>query len=298
VSPSTYAYMRTYWSEGFMPLAVPVDTAVWLWRGFRAFFESQLRYPLPWAGVLLMFVGAVALAWCRRWSAFVVLAPVGVSLAASAARQYPFGDRVSLFLLPVLLLLVAEGLDRVRDAVAAAWRPLGHTVLALVTAAPAYALYAYYPIYPRQPMPEVLAYVQARRQSNDAVYVYHGASHAVGYYGPGYGLPLNAVVLGSCGDGRTLLSDLDQFRGRPRIWVIISHVVGPLHQRESILGYLDAIGVRRDSIVTRDRTPRLSSSAYLYDLSDAGRLRAASAETYVLPARAQGREYPCVGAFE
>jgi uncharacterized membrane protein len=31
-----------------------------------------------------------------------------------------------------------------------------------------------------------------------------------------------------------------------------------------------------------------------YDLSDPGRLRAASAETYMLPAREQGREYPCV----
>ena len=32
---------------------------------------------------------------------------------------------------------------------------------------------------------------------------------------------------------------------------------GPLNQRETILGYLDTIGARRDSIVTLDRARRL-----------------------------------------
>jgi hypothetical protein len=78
----------------------------------------------------------------------------------------------------------------------------------------------------------------------------------------------------------------------------MSNVVGPLKQREAILGYLDTIGIRRDAIVTRDRRSRVSSSAYLYDLSDGKRLRAASAETYILPAPGEGRSYPCVGAVE
>jgi hypothetical protein len=81
--------------------------------------------------------------------------------------------------------------------------------------------------------------------------------------------------------------------------VIISHVVGPLREREAILSYLDTIGIRRDSIVTHDRTRRPSSSAYLYDLSGPVHLRAASAETHVLPARERGvREYLCQRGFE
>jgi hypothetical protein len=298
ISPSTHAYMQAYWAEGFMPLLPRSgDDALWLWRAFRGFFQRQLGYPLPRVGMLLMLLGAVDLAWRRRWPALVVLAPLVVTLLASAAHLYPFSDRVSLFLLPGFMLLAVEGVDRVRHAVAGRWRPLGAIVVALATTAPAYTLYAYYPMYPKQPMPDVLAYVQAHRQPDDAIYVYHGAWHAVGYYGPSYGLPLQAVVLGSCGEPRRLISELDQFRGRARLWVILSHVVGPLHQRETILGYLDAIGLRRDSIVTLDRRRRPGSSAYLYDLSDPGRLRAASAETYMLPAREQGREYPCITAL-
>jgi hypothetical protein len=274
------------------------EDALWLWLEFFNFFRNQLRYPVPTLWVLLMLVGVLSLTRRQRWYALVVLASIGVNLLASAARQYPFGDRVSLFLLPFILLLAVEGIDGMRQRVVAAWPPLGVSVLAIVAVVPAYGLYTSYPVYSEQPMPEVLAYVQARRQQQDAVYVYHGAWHGVSYYGLRYGLPLQAVVTGSCGDPRKLLSDLDQFRGRARLWVIISHDVGPLKDREAILGYLDAIGARRDSIVTRDRGRRLSSSAYLYDLSDAARLRTASAETYTLPLHGRERGYPCVAAFK
>jgi Dolichyl-phosphate-mannose-protein mannosyltransferase len=300
MSPSIYAFMQAYWAEGFMPLPPwSGDSVLWLWRAFRGFFQGQLRYPLPAVCVLLMLLGAVTLARRRRWPALVVLAPVCVSLMAAAARQYPFGDRTSLFLLPGILLPAVAGLDQLRHAVAAWWRPLGAAVVALAMTAPVYALYAYYPMYLKQPMPDVLAYVQARRQPDDAVYVHHGAGHAVGYYGLRYGLPLQAVVIGGCpqGDPRRLLNDLEQFRGLTRFWVIISHASGPFRERETMLGYLDAIGVQRDSISIGGS--RLSPRAYLYDLSDPERLRSASAETHTLPAREQGvREYPCIAAFE
>ena len=295
MSAGTYAYMQGYWGEGFMPVAMQSRAELlWIWRAFHGFFQNQLRYPLPAVALLLMLIGTMALVRRRRWYALVVLAPLAVSLAASAARQYPFGDRVSLFLLPFILLLLVEGIDRVRLAAQSAWRPLGAIVVALAMMLPTYPLYAFYPSYPEQPMPEVLAYVQTRRQPQDAIYVYHGAWHAIGYYGARYGIELQAVVRGRCGDQLIILTDLEQFRGRDRVWVIISHVVGPLKQRETILGYLDTIGIRRDSVVTLDRALRPSSSAYLYDLSDSVRLRAASAETYTPPARGDGRDYPCL----
>jgi hypothetical protein len=298
-SPSVRAYMQEYWAGGghFVPLLPQSsEDVLWLWLEFFNFFRNQLRYPISSLWVLLMLLGVLGLYWRRHWYALVVLAPVGVNLLASATRQYPFGERVSLFLLPGILLLAVEGVDRVRHAAAVRWRPLGMVVVALATVTAAYAFYTYYPMYPRQPMREVLQYVQGHRQTGDAIYVYIGARHAVGYYGPRYGLPPQAVVIGGCHrDPRGLLRDLDQFRGRPRLWVIVSHAIGPIPERETMLGYLDAIGVRRDSIVTPvSRWSDPTSSAYLYDLSDPGRLGTVSAETHILPERLNGaREYTC-----
>lgn len=294
-SPATHAYMHEYWAEGFMPLPPwSGDEAVWLWRTLRSFLYRQLRYPFPAVGVILTALGAVILVKRRQWFAFVVIAPLGVALLASAAQLYPVGERVSLFLLPGILVLMAEGVDRVRHTASAYWLPLGATVFALAAATSVYTLYRYFPLYPKKEIKDVLAYVQTRRQPHDAVYVYHNAWHAVAYYGPRYGLLSQDVVLGFCpgSDSRRLIDELDQFRGRPRLWLIISHAVGPYREREAMLSYLASIGTQRDSIVTG--RSRLSSSAYLYDLSDPERLRSTLAETYVLPEREHGiREFPC-----
>jgi Dolichyl-phosphate-mannose-protein mannosyltransferase len=295
LSPSTHAYMQAYWVEGFMPFPpLSGDEATWLWRAFRSFFHRQLRYPIPGVGVLLMVLGAVTLIKRRHWSALVMLAPIGVAFLASAMHRYPVGERVSLFLLPSILLLLTEGVDRVRRVVAARWRPLGAAVVALAVLTSVHTLYAYFPLYPDKDIRDVLAYVQARRQSEDAVYVFYNAGHALAYYGPQYDLLPQEVVIGVCpgSNTRRLFNELDRFRGKPRVWVIISHAVGPFREREAMLGYLDAVGIKRGSIVVG--TPRLGSSAYLYDLSDPERLRTTLSETYVPPEREHGiREFPC-----
>lgn len=295
INPSTHAYMQAYWAGGFMPFPPRSgDQVIWLWRAFRSLFQRQILYPLPAVGVLLTALGAFALMKRRPWSALVILAPLGVALMASAMHRYPIGERVSLFLLPGILLLLAEGVDRVRYALALGWRPLGSAIVALAAITSVHTLYAYFPSYPDKDIRDVFAYVQARRQPEDAVYAFYNAGHAIAYYGPQYDLLPQDVVIGVCpgSNTRRLLNELDSFRGKPRLWVIISHAVGPFREREAMLGYLTAMGTQRDSIVIS--RSRLSSSAYLYDLSDATRLRAVSADTHILPARENGiREFPC-----
>jgi hypothetical protein len=267
---------------------------MWLWRAFRSLFQRQLLYPLPAVGVLLTALGAFALIKRRKWSALVILAPFGVAFLASAMHRYPVGERVSLFLLPSILLLLAEGVDRVRSAVATGWRPLGAAIVALAAIISVRTLYVYFPLHPDKDIRDVFAYVQARRQPQDAVYAFYNAGHAIAYYGPQYELLPQEVVIGVCpgSNTRRLLNELDRFRGKRRLWVIISHAVGPFREREAILGYLAAAGTERDTIVVGK--PRLGSSAYLYDLSDSERLHTVSAEAYTLPQREQGiREFPC-----
>ena len=93
-------------------------------------------------------------------------------------------------------------------------------------------------------------------------------------------------MLGRCSlsDPRSYLRELDSLRGQKRVWLVATH-----EQRDGelqvILGYLDQLGRRLDSVVEPASSGRPIENAYgyLYDMSDRERLASVSAEKYALP---------------
>ena len=150
-----------------------------------------------------------------------------------------------------------------------------------------YPLAATPPPHYNEPIKPVLAYVQERRKPGDAVYVYYGAALAVTFYAEQYGMGRDEYAIGGChrGDSRLYLRELDTFRGRPRVWVLLTHVGPALREREDILAYLDTIGVRRDGLVLQPHGIGLNllpAEAYLYDLNVVEKLDDAEADTFTL----------------
>jgi hypothetical protein len=92
---------------------------------------------------------------------------------------------------------------------------------------------------------------------------------------------------------RQLLAELDQLRGRERVWVLATHSLAAFAEQEIIAGYYDAIGVRRDTLLVAPSPvpPRAPSdwvrmrtvTLRLYDLSVPARLTSTTAESFVLP---------------
>ncbi|MFL5575931.1 MAG: hypothetical protein ACJ79S_08195 [Gemmatimonadaceae bacterium] len=282
-TPTTRAYLRDYWWVGFVPVPRTLDDALWGWRAARAVFAVPLLgYPFATPYVVLATAGAWSLWRQRRVAAAILLAPVLVTLVAAGLRQYPFADRLVLFLLPAALLLVAEGVEWVRTRWPMRLRAVGALSVALLALPPAAALLRNPPVYRPEEVRPALAYIRAHRRPGEPVYVYYGAWQAVGYYGARYGLEDSAVIGGGChrGDPRAYLRELDRLRGAPRVWLLFVHALAPLGERESMLRYLDRIGARRAAV---ELAPRPSESptvaAYLYDLSDPVRLGGAAAET-------------------
>jgi hypothetical protein len=119
------------------------------------------------------------------------------------------------------------------------------------------------------------------------VYVFYGAWQAMRHYGPRVGMAGVPVVWGRCHRGapRAYYRELDALRGRSRVWILFSHVEPRFQERDAILGYLDAIGERRESRTIPDPYVRSIASvdAHLYDLSDPGRLASTDAERAVIP---------------
>jgi hypothetical protein len=246
----------------------------------RGYLERFWTPSLPKWPLLVFIAVAGALLWLRdRRGALILLGPVAVTLAAAAARLYPFAGRAILFLAPAAILALAEagswiveGLARLRvPRVAAAALPaIG--VVGLIAQHP--------PVYRNEDSRPVLERLADDRQEHDVVYVAYSGRPAYRFYAPRFDLSDVGVVLGGChrDDPRAYLRELDKLRGTPRVWVFRTHVSERLAEAPLIDGYLSRIGRYLDSIAGED------TDATLWDLSRTD-APADLAETYPLPPR-------------
>lgn len=287
--PASHRYMTMFWGDGFWPISLErAEMLTWPLLRIASTLGSQLSLPRGVAvcGAALVVVGAWG-AWRRdRRAAMLLVAPVLVTLGASAARLYPFTERLVLFLVPLLLLLLAAGVCAIVYAFAPKrWTRAAVTAATLLLVAiEARALRDAPPVYRREEITPAVAYLRQHERPGDWSYVYYGAVPAFEFYTRDR--PDSAShVHGGChrGDAREYLIELDAFRGRPRAWLLFSHEVPLLRERALMLRYLDAIGHVRDSVIVRGHDADGNSSSvslYLYDMSDAARLILASASNF------------------
>jgi hypothetical protein len=116
---SPYTTMYRFWDFAFLRV-VPLDRHA-LSRSSSILLEifvnplNLVAPVLPSVGVVfplvLLLIGAMALAR-RSWLSFLMLAlPIVVALIASGMKRFPFHGRLILELVPALYLLIAEGTD-------------------------------------------------------------------------------------------------------------------------------------------------------------------------------------------
>lgn len=296
----THAFFVKFWRAGFLP-DEPARWPGWLGHHLERLFGSELGYALPWVFVALLAAGLIALA--RRSSALLLVAsPIIVTLVAAGMRSYPFGERLTLFLVPLFLLLVAAGADALLRPLRAPLRAAG---LSLVVAAALGAAWRQRPVLRQQDVKPALAHMRAQWRAGDRLYVYSGAWQAAKFYGPRYGLHDAETVFGDCHrwQPRNLLAELDQFRGLERVWVFMTHAVHGFAERQIITSYLDTIGVRRDSLIIMPEpvppnpspvwVPNRTVALYLYDLSDPARRASTTAANFALPPIAGDERVDC-----
>lgn len=301
VTPQTRQYMHEYWAEGFLPS--PPWLAIegrWPWRELNGLVgyggPASLGYAFARLYILLAGLG-FALLWRRLGvRATLVITPLAVTLFAAILRQYPFADRLILFLVPMLLMGIGASVDWVYQRAAAWSKYFGWIVCTALVVPGLYPMGACPPPYRIEDMKPVMSHLEANWRSGDGLYVFHGATIAFSFYSADYGFRGNDYVFGGdhfCKSVR-YREELDALRGRPRVWVVMTHAPSRYREREDILSYLDAIGVRRDYFVVQSRAANwLPSPAevMLYDLSDPKRLESATAASIPLI----GPTFPAAG---
>ncbi|HEY1269205.1 MAG TPA: hypothetical protein VGH16_18245 [Candidatus Binatia bacterium] len=287
-SPQTREYMQRFWA----PAMLPSDALHMLWpllrlrdllgqRGLAA-----LGYPASILYLSLAVFGLALLFRRRRGVALFLILPILLTAAASAVRQYPFADRLILFLVPGFLLAIAEAIEWTRLRAAEFSRVAAAAMLVALAGPALYALAAKPPVYRLQDLKPVLAYLQEHRRPGDAVYVHYRGAPSIIFYGARYGLRPSDYTIGGCylEDTRRYLEEIDRFRGSPRLWVVAADVSPVRTEPQETVRYLDAIGLREDSFVVPARTPTgyaiTPAAIYLYDLSDPQRLARADASSF------------------
>ena len=273
-------YFQTFWGRRFVPLPPWSSADLWWFVKTGYFFLFTI---IPQSDPLtvniicgLLLVGFISFV-IKNWHlALTVLLVFLVTMTASALGMYPLTYRFMLFLTPLALLLMAEGIARIYS-----WLATYHRGIALfVSAAPA-ALLIWHSTFNAilifnhpQTMSEIrpiVKYVAEHKQLGDVVYVYYNAVPGFKYYAPFYGeFESKGVILGTYRQNEEkglerFFEESEKLKGSDRVWVIFAEIVecGGCEEDKRLYfeDYFNQHGIMLDSIKDVD------SAAYLYDLN-------------------------------
>jgi len=284
--------LRTYWANAFMPKQVG-PAIIWTGVSLRGLFASyyNLWLPLPEVGILLGVIGLIALARnndshpnplqeyrergqerCPRNVLVLLLAPIAFALAASAIGQFPFGGRVILFTMPLVILLIGAGTDVMLQTFQSGQRWIPATSILLLLA-PTIGRAAFYLAIPpgREEIRPMLDFLAANNHDGDLLYCPRLTEIPLRYYlnqfdtqsgNPRLTTMPRAVGLVDYDSTPPLESDLIRLRGRAHVWILITHPDGMpnFNQDQATREILDHWGKCLTEAHAR------GASLYLYDL--------------------------------
>ena len=265
-------FLREYWQENFIPVPPWSD-----WKWFGTFFSGLLQDQIgisasAWLVFVLLVLGFISLFKKNKAYAGVFITIFFFASLASTLWLYPLGGRFSLFLVPVVIILIGQSIDALEHKLHTkrSWS----TVVALLVGA--YLLFAPVsesfgnfsnPKYYEHIRPSMAALAE-NWQKGDTIFVSHGAVPAFRFYADRYGLRGVAYQSSAASDylePGNLHAHIEPLDGEARVWVLISHVYEneDFNEKDFLLNYLDTIGNKKREF----RSESTSVYLFLYDLA-------------------------------
>jgi hypothetical protein len=106
--------LETSWLKKgtFMPLPpTSLDELRWFPRAFFNMFANPLGLPFPQVAGVVFVAGCFALLKKKVSHLLMLILPILFTLLASGLHKYPFGRRLLLFLVPLLLIVIVAGIE-------------------------------------------------------------------------------------------------------------------------------------------------------------------------------------------
>jgi hypothetical protein len=245
-------------------------------------------------------VGLISLVATRPERGLALIGPLVFMLIAWGLGEYPLLGRTQLFLAPIYVLLLAEGVvfltKKARHLGARTATVIAAAIVGATLTAPAVA----HAVRPKafHEMKPVLEYIAREERADDSVYVYYTAQPQLRYYlecgcagsrfeaaksagrwplrpgrgGPGQWAPVlrsvppKLIVAQYRGIyPSSYMSDLDALRGRKRVWLLVPGI--QQSTRTTLLRELDRRGTRRATFGVGDVGDFATAVVvYLYDM--------------------------------
>lgn len=263
----TYAGLIPYWQalHAFLPLDVlSLDFWVWFPRKLLQILKSPCGFEKQYLLVLPFLAGAFYL-FRRQKSFFVTMCGIAAcAIAASAMQRFPFAERVILFIAPLAILCIGQGIAAFVEPLWPARKAAALLIVLLFVFVPTLsaAVLLVRPVQ-REEMRPLLETLQTRLQPGDRLYIYPFARPAFKYYARRF--QWDAVQIVPSVEQDTPSGYLPQIEGlasNPRVWVLFSHILSaPLDDHAFFKVHLD----REGKLLEEYQKP--GAWLYLYDMS-------------------------------
>jgi hypothetical protein len=257
------SFLLTFWDGygAFAPAgASALSQAWWFIRVFVTAFENPAGFNLDVLAALAFCVGCGSALYYRSSKLLILAAPIPFVLLAAFLHKYPFLDRLVLFLVPFLLLLIAEGIHQVARRTVV----VGFALAAILFAHPMINAAINVRADPgREDIKPALAYVRSNWQEGDILYVHYAVKRLFKYYADRTGFGDDDYFKGAKkpDDPAEFLQDLDQLRRNRRVWVLfLIRNERTAQEREWFMDQVALLGDRVDAF----EAPGIS--VFLYDL--------------------------------
>jgi hypothetical protein len=269
---SQNTFLLEYWQENFIPFPLGSDWG-WFLLVFRGLLQNQIGIFAPaWLVFVLVVLGLASLFGKNKTYAIVLLAMFVFSLIASGLHLYPLGGRLSLFLVPLAIILISQSVNAMQYDSGLPYK-LGGIIAILVSL---YLLYPpadeairdfFNPKYFEHIRPS-MATLSENWKEGDTLFVSSGAVPAFRFYADRYGLGDVDYQTSDASDylkPENIVSHLQALDGQSRAWILITHVyeTKDFNEKDFLLSSLDAIGEHKREF----RSPGTSVYLNLYDLS-------------------------------
>lgn len=269
----------------------------WYINTFFNIFNYPAGITLTGIAAMAFLVGGTIMYIEKREKFFILMLPAVFAFLASSIHMYAIQGRIILFLVPSILLVLAEGLEYIREKTNPSSALIGTSIIILLFFHPL-MWSTYHATKPdsREEIKPVLQHIKENWQKGDMLYVYYMSINAFEYYSnlhPGnYSFNDNEIIIGRAPRDwyatyrkkefagfwnkdkpfaqpyteifKEYTEELNKLKGHKRIWILFSSNVpkAGINEEKFYVYHLETIGEKLDFFGRAG-----ISAVYLYDLS-------------------------------